>query len=235
MRTKITIMMIVGGIVLAAIGATVALAILLGPVIGLGIAGVAALAVVVLYKLVIQPWHGRWGATDEEVLRHMPGDHIIPEAASSTRAISIRARPDEIWPWLVQIGYGRAGWYSYDWIDNDGRPSADRVVPELQDLRVGDRILMVPGMGPEVRAIEPPEYILSGDREAGTWCLALYGEGGETRLVSRWRQKWARTPAVLFWIAISDPGAFIMERKMLLGIRRRVEHAVYRRTTTVAA
>jgi hypothetical protein len=86
----------------------------------------------------------------------------------------------------VQLGYGRAGWYSYDWIDNDGNPSAERIVPELQSLEVGDQILMVPGMGPRVRALEENKHILSrGD--ADSWCLALYPAAGATRLVSRWR------------------------------------------------
>jgi hypothetical protein len=154
----------------------------------------------------------------------MPGDEVIPGANSTTRAIEIQARPEDVWPWLVQIGYDRAGWYSYDWIDNDGRPSADRIISELQDLRVGDQIVMVPGMGPKVRAIEPNEWILSGDQETGTWCLALYPTpGGNTRLVSRWPQDWPLTPATAFWILISDPGAFIMERKMLKGIKTRAE------------
>jgi hypothetical protein len=93
----------------------------------------------------------------------------------------------------VQLGYGRAGWYSYDWIDNDGRPNADRIVPELQDLRAGDQVLMVPGMGPRVRELAPGRHLLAGDVEAGTWCLA-------SRLVSRWRVGGRLTPATAFWI-----------------------------------
>jgi hypothetical protein len=78
----------------------------------------------------------------------MPGDDLIADAASSTRAITIAAPPQQVWPWLVQLGYGRAGWYSYDWIDNDGQPSAGHIIPELQQLQVGDQILMAPGHGP---------------------------------------------------------------------------------------
>jgi hypothetical protein len=73
----------------------------------------------------------------------------------------------------VQLGYGRAGWYSYDWIDNGGHRSADCIVPELQRLEVGDQILMLPGMGPRVRMIQPNQYLVAGE-EAGVWCLALY-------------------------------------------------------------
>ena len=89
---------------------------------------------IALYLLVVKPWRMRWGATDDEVSREMPGDELIPGAASATRAITIEATPDAIWPWLVQLGYGKAGWYSYDWIDNDFRPSANRILPQYQSL-----------------------------------------------------------------------------------------------------
>ena len=153
----------------------------------------------------------------------MPGDDLLARAGQTTRAVTIGAPPSEIWPWLVQIGYGRAGWYSYDRIDNDGRPSADRIVPELQDLHDGDRHQMAPGMGPDVRWMQSPRFLLcAGERD--TWCLGLYPNGdGTTRLVSRWRQAWKRGPATAFWLMISDPGAFVMERKMLLNLRTRVE------------
>jgi len=114
-----------------------------------------------------------------------------------------------------------SGWYSYDWIDNDGRPSVDRVHPELQRLAVNDQILMLPGMGPRVRELQPDHYLLSGDREGGSWCLALYPLARGCRLVSRWRVRWPLTPGTAFWILLSDPGAFIMERKMLKGIQTR--------------
>ena len=152
----------------------------------------------------------------------MPGDELFPDANATTRGITIDAPPEAVWPWLVQIGYGRAGWYSYDWIDNDGRPSLDRIAPELQDLVVGSRILMTPDMGPVVRAVEPGRFVLSSG-EADSWCMALYPTGAGTRLVSRWRAAWPRSMATLIWIAVSDPGSFIMERKMLMGIKLRAE------------
>jgi hypothetical protein len=225
MRTKMTIMAIVLTVVLASIGVLVALISALGLWAGLSSGIGIAAAVVLTYRFALQPWHARWGATDQEVGRAMPGDAVLPGAGSTTRAITIQASAHQIWPWLVQIGYGRAGWYSYDWIDNDGKPSADRVLPDLQSLEVGHRILMVPGMGPEVKEIEEERYILSGG-EADTWCLALYPTEGGTRLVSRWRQNWPRSLATSFWIAISDPGAFIMERKMLKGIKDRAEASI---------
>jgi hypothetical protein len=223
-RSKMTIMGIVLGVMLLSLGILAALMLTLGPWPGLGLGMGITVVVLTLYLSIVQPCQHRWGATEEEAGRAMPGDDVIPGAKSTTRAITIRATPRDVWPWLVQIGYGRAGWYSYDWIDNDGRPSAERIIPEFQDLRPGDRIVMVPGMGPIVKAMEPNEWLLSGDQESGTWCLALYPRGdGSTRLVSRWRQNWTLTPATAFWILISDPGAFVMERKMLKGIKARAE------------
>jgi hypothetical protein len=224
MRSKMTIMAIVLGAGILSLGILAVFMVALGPWVGLAVGVGIAAVVLVLYRFVVQPWQHRWGATDQEVRRAMPGDEVIPQANSTTRGITIGAGPEEVWPWLVQIGYGRAGWYSYDWIDNDGRRSADRIVPEFQDLRVGDQIHMVPGMGPRVRALRPNRWILSGDEGTLTWCLALYRTpDGRTRLVSRWRQDWPITLATALWILISDPGAFIMERKMLKGIKGRAE------------
>jgi hypothetical protein len=226
MRSKLTIMTIVAVLVLAAVKVLYDFVRWLGVVPGLLLGFGLAAGALGVYRLVIQPWQHRWGATDEEIARAMPGDEVIPDASSTTRAITIHARPERIWPWLVQIGYGRAGWYSYDWIDNDGHRSAETVLPEHQHLEVGDQILMVPGMGPRVRAIDPHRSLLSGDEEGGTWCLGLYPDGERrTRLVSRWRTDWPFTPATAIWILLTDPGAFIMERRMLLGIRERAERA----------
>ena len=236
MRSKMTIMGIIIGLIVLAIAVLVVLMLTFGFWAGLAIALVIALVKLGVYSLFIGPWQHRWGATEEEVARTMPGDNLLPDANSTTRAITIHAEPEDVWPWLVQIGYGRAGWYSYDWIDNDGKPSANRILPELQALRVGDEITMIPGMGPRVRAFEPNEWLLSGDQESGTWCLGLYPRAdGATRLVSRWRQDWPITPATAFWILISDPGAFIMERKMLKGIKSRVERASRRSGVPVRA
>jgi hypothetical protein len=225
MRTRLVIVGIVLVAASAALGVVALLVSALGALIGLAASVLGAATVLAGYRRRVQPWQHRWGATDEEVWAAMPGDEVVPAAASTTRAITIAAAPEEVWPWLVQLGYGRAGWYSYDWIDNDGRASADRVVPELQDLRVGDQILMGPGMGPAVRALEPNRYLVAGDREGGSWCLALRPVAGGTRLVSRWRVRWPLTPATIFWVLLGDPGAFVMERRMLKGIKARAERA----------
>jgi hypothetical protein len=110
--------------------------------VGLAVLGAVLFGV---YLRFIRPWQLRWGATDEEVGRAMVGDDVVKSPTfNATRAVTIQARPEEIWPWLVQIGVTRAGWYSYNWMDNLGRPSADRIVPELQHVAVGDLIPMSP-------------------------------------------------------------------------------------------
>ena len=109
--------------------------------------GVAALGVVLLgvYLRFIRPWQLRWGATDEEVARAMSGDDVVKQPTfNATRAVTIQARPEEIWPWLLQIGITRAGWYSYDWLDNLGKPSATRILPQFQHVEVGDVIPFSP-------------------------------------------------------------------------------------------
>ena len=105
--------------------------------IGVAMALGAATAAYLLY---IRPWQLRWGATDEELERPMPGDEIVARSTfNATRAVTIEARPEEIWPYIVQIGMTRAGWYSYDLLDNLGRPSARRILPQFQNLmKVGD-------------------------------------------------------------------------------------------------
>jgi hypothetical protein len=226
-RTQVMIMAIVGTILLAAVAVLVGLVWWLGWLAGAGSWLGAVVVQFGLYLWVVKPWHIRWGASDDEVTMTMPGDDLIPGANPATRAITIEAAPEEIWPWLIQLGYGKAGWYSYDWIDNDFQPSAHRIILEYQNLGIGDKILMMPGMGFEVVAIDPPRSIVSVLEDGSTsWCLALYPmEGGGTRLVSRWRAKFEITPATVLMIALSEPGTFIMEQKMLRTIRDRVESA----------
>lgn len=224
MHTQRNIMLIVLSVMLVGVAAAAGVIWWLGWVVGALVLLAVVMLLIGLYIGVIRPWHVRWGATDDEVAHVMPGDDLVPKAVVTTRAITIDAEPRDVWPWLVQIGFGRAGWYSYDWIDNDGQPSADRIVPEYQNLQIGDQIEIVPGMGPNVVTIDPAQAIVSAadDRSSG-WCLGLYPiEGGGTRLISRWRNNWEVTPATAFIIALTDPGAFIMEQKMLRVIRDRV-------------
>ncbi|MGB6335908.1 MAG: hypothetical protein WBG96_09905, partial [Thermoanaerobaculia bacterium] len=95
--------------------------------------GFISVLAIILFWLVYRPWARTWGATDEEIDRSMPGDDIVEGPIfDATRAVTIGASREEIWPWLVQMGYLRAGFYSWDQLDNDGIPSAERIMPELQ-------------------------------------------------------------------------------------------------------
>ncbi len=102
---------------------------------------IAFCTVIVLLIFVYRPWAINWGATDDEIDRSMPGDEIVQSPTfNATRAVTIKAQPEEIWPWIVQFGYKRAGMYCYDWFDNNGIPSAESIIPEYQNLKVGDLI-----------------------------------------------------------------------------------------------
>jgi hypothetical protein len=111
------------------------------------------------YRLVYRPLQLRWGATQEEMQRAMPGDEVQPKPVfHATRAITIRAKAEQVWPWLAQIGYRHAGWYGDDWIDNDGIPSAEQVLPESQRVSVGETVPIWRGVNFRVTAIEPAKY-----------------------------------------------------------------------------
>jgi hypothetical protein len=225
MRTRQKIGLIVLICLLASLAVLAVLIVWLGAWRGI-VSGLAIAAVVIgAYLLAIGPVLRHWGATDREVHRTMPGDELLrPDAPSTTRGITIDAPPEQVFPWLLQIGFGRGGWYSYDWIDNDGKPSVDRIDPALQRLAAGDRIEMLPGFGPVVREIEPGHHIVSGG-DADSWCLLVEpASAGQTRLISRWRQDWPKTIGTYAWIALGDPGAFLMEQKMLRTIRDLAEH-----------
>ena len=89
--------------------------------------------------------HRTWGARSDEIAAAMPGDDLLPRAQYvATRAITVSAPPEEVWPWLVQVGYRRGGWYANDLLDNFALPSAREIFPELQDIHVGQRLAMVP-------------------------------------------------------------------------------------------
>jgi hypothetical protein len=236
MHTGRNILLVVSTIVLAVLSAIALLVLVLG-FDGLVVATAAVVAVLALYLLIVRPWHRRWGASRREATEPLPGDDLVPCGSSTTRAIAIDAPPEAVWPWLIQIGWGRAGWYSYDRIDNDGQPSADLIDPELQHLAVGDRILMTPDMGFVVTELDPPNHLVAlTDDGTTSWCLAVRsGPGDTSRLCSRFRARLALTPASALWIAVADPGVFVMERKMLKGIAQRAETANQQRSSHVDA
>jgi hypothetical protein len=175
-------------------------------------------------------WHQRWGATPEECVAPMPGDDLIVDPEyQATRAITIDAEPAAVWPWLVQVGCLRAGWYSDDLLDNFAHPSADRVVPELQGLRVGQWVPMSPTPSDktafEVAAFEP-NRLLVWKQPASSWVWSLIPlDGDRTRLVTRLRirYEWGDPFDALLALFLNEFGDFPMMRRMLLGIKRRAE------------
>jgi hypothetical protein len=194
--------------------------------------GVAALGVVSfgVYLRFIRPWQLRWGATDEEVARAMPGDDVVKHHTfNATRAVTIQARPEEIWPWLVQIGCKRAGWYSYDWLDNLGIPSAERIVPELQHLAVGDVIPMSPDgkQGQWVKDFEANQWMLWWDNTGNaTWYWGLSPlDESQTRLITRVHMRYHWLSPMIVFALLVEFADIVMMRKCLLGIKQRAEHA----------
>jgi hypothetical protein len=172
-----------------------------------------------------------WGARPDEVSRKLPGDDLLADAdIVSTRVITIDAPPAAIWPWLVQMGSGRGGVYTYDWIENLlglNMHSARRILPQYQDIKVGDELPLGPGR-PTIRvAVCDPERTLTIRFADGNWVwiFALAAEDGQTRLISRNRiaTPGAPPPVRLFNLLVMEPGSLIMERKMLLGIKQRAE------------
>jgi hypothetical protein len=188
-----------------------------------------------------------WRATEAERRMHLPGDQLVPEARHpSTHAITIHATPEEVWPWLVQMGCDRAGWYSYDRLDNGGTPSAASIRPELQEVDVGDILPSRPSStrGFEVLRLEFPRLLLLGAYlelpgirslpwdaprpEAflrTTWGFYLQERPRETRLIVRARGI-VKPRLVGFLVnALMGPAHVVMQRRQLLNIQALVEGA----------
>jgi hypothetical protein len=179
-------------------------------------------------------WHLRWGATTQDLAATLPGDELLPHAQfRSTRAITIDAPPGDVWPWLVQVGCLRGGFYSDDLLDNLGRPSARTIVPELQHLHVGQWMPMSPAAPTEVTAFRvdgfETERWLLWRKPDSTWVWTLTDLGdGRTRLVTRVRalHEWRKPLTALLGVALMELGDFAMMRRMLLGIKDRAEAPV---------
>ena len=216
--------------------------------IGEGIAGAFLISVVSLTPF-LRSRYRWWGATDDEVQRTFPGDDLVPEPKGVyTHAITIRASTAQVWPWLVQIGQGRGGFYSYELLENlvgCKMRNADKIIPELQHLGVGDSIPMHPAMGSpyKVVAIETGRALVLQIRvdtktkntfeltdkvpekyQNSSWVFFL-GEiaEGTTRLISRSRNDWNKSRGNTLFFGIFGAISVMMDRKMLLGIKQRAE------------
>jgi hypothetical protein len=190
--------------------------------LALPLAGVALLAIWFVYR----PWALSWGATPGEVAGPMPGDAIVANPGwCATRAVGIDAPAETIWPWIVQMGYRKAGFYSYDRLDNDSIPSAETIIPEYQHVAVGDLIPLSRTAHVTVVEMNRPasmvwQFVTTGGWSEATWVWVLVPQGPEhTRLLTRlrlgpasWRQR-----------LLLDLGEIVMMRKCMLGIKRRTE------------
>jgi hypothetical protein len=194
----------------------------------LGALALLAVAVAVYRRFLREPVLN-WGATADEASRRLPGDELLerPDIVA-TRAITVRAPASAVWPWLVQMGPGRGGAYTYDWIENLfglDMHSADRILPELQHLEVGDVLRSPNGeMGMRIEILEP-ERVLSSRSEDGTWVWTFVLEAARdgTRLLSRNRIRVGGSLGGRLAMLAMEPGSLVMERKMLHGIRERAE------------
>jgi hypothetical protein len=221
------------------------------------IAGVAGVAGVVFGRRV-RPQLTRWGATDEEVARPYPGAEVVPEGRRSpTMAVTIDATPEQVWPWLVQMGWDRGGWYSWDLLDNAGRRSATEVHAEWQNLAVGDQLKFW-ALGRvmdayRVAVIEPNSFLgLYGYTTLGgrwldpkqprpsSYMEALWGfllgelPDGRTRLVisgyQTFRPRWVER-FIASWLLISL--SWPMQARMMAVLKRNIERAARAGATTV--
>jgi hypothetical protein len=190
------------------------------------LSGVPLFATAPLYR----HWHTRWGATDEEVRGPMPGDELFPKVQfNATRAITIDAPPELVWPWIVQMGYRRAGFYTYALLDNAGYESADHVIDEYQRPKIGDWMPMAKKVNDttafKVKAFETNHWLL-WEKPDSTWVWKLVPlPGGRTRVISRMKARyvWQKPLYAILSLVLLEFGDFAMIRRVLKGIKVRAE------------
>ena len=182
----------------------------------------------VIYLGFIRPWQLHWGATDSEIARPIAGDEVVQSPTfSATRGVTIQAQPEHIFPWILQIGVSRAGWYSIDLLDNLGKPSAEVILPQFQHPQAGDIIPMSPDgkNGMIIKAFVLNEWMLwwnKGGDMTWVWCLYPIDEN-HTRLITRVHLKYHwLSPSIVFELLV-ELTDLIMMRKCMLGIQRRAE------------
>ena len=181
----------------------------------------------------IRPRQMHWGATTEEAARTFPYDYLVPNPTwNSTRAITVEATPEQIWPWLVQMGWGRAGWYGYDLVDNGAKPSAWEILPEHQHLEDGTAFPMSPWTAMYCRDFHEPRWMLLrmgnvGGKDIGTFLSYLDPiDDHSTRLIIRMRDKYKwLNPLVLPMQLAVDVGDIFFQWKCLQGVKARAERA----------
>ena len=190
----------------------------------------------------------RWGATDDELDLNLPGDDMLRRAdVVATRSVTIRATPGDVWPWIVQLGQSRGGFYTYDFLENlvgADIHNSDSITPEWQHIEVGDEVKLAPEAGLSVALVEPNRaLVLHGGIQMGpiaspfdfTWAFVLLEtQDGSTRLVVRERYMYLRGWARLI-VEPTGVIAFVMTERMLRGIKKRAERTVSAHSTQVVA
>lgn len=181
-----------------------------------------------------RPYQLNWGATNQELIQAMPGDHLDPNPEFfATRSITITGTPEEIWPWLLQMGYGRAGYYGYDILENIGSPrgihSADRILPGFQQFKVGDEVPISSVARMIFYDIEPNRHVIwTGTNQKGSFIWALYPiDEDHTRLISRirWSFHWTE-PSLLSLDLFTEFTDYLAVREILYGVKGRVENQI---------
>jgi hypothetical protein len=181
-----------------------------------------------LYIVLLRPMHLKWGATKEEASALYPGDTIVQTAHfNAVRGITINAPPALVWPWIVQIGSKKAGWYSIDWIDNAGAHSSEKIIPDFQEISIGQFIPFTPDQkhGMWVKDYEVNKYILWVDKEnKATWLWYLHDYGQSTRLITKLRTQYNWKSLWVIYYLLYDVGDIVMMKKCMKGIRQRAEN-----------
>jgi hypothetical protein len=191
------------------------------------------MGVCIVFHPLMKKWYGLWGTEKGEEMLGLPGDEIVPRPAGGyNQAIFIKAPPERIWTWLVQLGQDKAGYYSYEMLENIigcRIKGQERIVPEFQNLKAGDFLIMHP-KAPKipVAVVQPPEVLVYGGRidkdNGNVWTFYLAEKGGGTRLLVRWYFDYKRVLINrLTYNVMLEPIAAVMQRKQLLTLKRLVE------------
>lgn len=200
---------------------------------------IAVVIIAVIYFLFVRSWILRMGVTDEELKMTMPGDGLVNSSSMGyTQAITINAPKKNVWAYLIQVGYKRGGWYNWDFINGtfitdyfyENKKSADRVIPELQNLKQGDKIYLVPQLGLDVTELKQNEDMLltskEGEKYIVVWSFMLKElDKDKTRLYVRWSSELPDSliTKLINLVVIEPGGAGIQQSQMLKGIKKRAE------------